>query len=184
MRKLVTFVVLCVALGSASPSRAGTIDIGNISLVDFGFGAEVRIENTTFGTAVEDAFTDLLLTVDFVEYGFGRINAVDPPDFHDPLLAGFVFESVLAGMGVSLFHPDPFSAFAEATVTFSFGGQLVRGGGTLVLFEQPISLVVTTEDEGTTPVPEPGGTLTLFGMSVLALAGGAGVRRSKRSFVV
>ena len=181
MRKLFTIASFCVALGIATPCRAALIDIGSISLIDFGLGAEIRIENTTTGLTfgdrlVEDAFTDLVLTVGGVEYAFARVD--DFADFYPAGGASFIFEPLLAGMGVSFLNFDPFVTTIDATVAFSFGGQVVQGGGPLVLFDTPISLFADI-DESPASVPEPG-TLLLLGAGLSIGAGRMALRPRRR----
>jgi hypothetical protein len=175
MRHLFTVVTFCCALGIASPCKAAPIEIGSIFLFDFGVGAgaQLLVENTSGGVVfdnrpIEEAFTNILLTVSGVEYAYGRIG--DVPDFYpttqEGLPDGLTLEALLPGSGVSFLTFDPTIFMLEATVAFSFGAHQVTGGGPLMLFES-IPLFVDIPEAA--PVPEPGTLLLLSGGLALAV---------------
>src|SRR5687767_9351005 len=149
MRKLFTIATFCAVLGFATPCRAALIDIGNISLVDFGNGAEIVLQNLSGGLLfegelIEDAFTDIVLNVAGQEYVWGRTDGL--PEFLSPSLEGLVREHLLPSAAGSFFTFDPSIFLLEATVALSFGGRQVEGGGSLALFDTPISLFVEVPD--------------------------------------
>ena len=181
MRHLFTVVTFCCALGIASPCKAALIDIGNISLVDFGNGAEIVLQNLSGGLLfegqpIEDAFTNIVLTVAGQEYVWGRTDGL--PEFFSPSLDGLVRDHLLPTASASFFTFDPTIFLLEANVALSFGGRLVEAGGSLALFDTPISLFVDIPD-APAPVPEPG-TLLLLSAG-LTFAAGRQVRRRRSS---
>jgi hypothetical protein len=181
MRKLFTIATFCAVLGFATPCRAALIDIGSISLVDFGNGAEIVLQNLSAGllfegAPIEDAFTNIVLSVAGQDYVWGRTDGL--PDFYSPALEGLVREQISPTADARFLTFDPSLFLVEATVAFSFGGRLVEGGGALAMFDTPTSLFVDIPD-GAAPVPEPG-TLLLLSAG-LTLGAGRHIRRRRSS---
>ena len=177
MRHLFTVVTFCCALGIASPCQAALIEIGTITLFELApdLGVQVIIENTSGGEMfenrpIEDAFTNIVLTVAGLDYSYGSFDIGDVPDFYLSS-QGVTPHSGLAGAAVSFVSFEPALFPLDATVTFSFGIYQGTGGGALGNFE---SMGLFVDIPEAAPVPEPG--------TLLLLSGGLALAAGRRAF--
>jgi hypothetical protein len=124
------------------------------------------------GQPIEDAFSNIVLSVAGQDYLWG--TTVGEPDFYLSTSEGLVAQQILPGASASFLTFDFALMALDATVALNFGAHLVEGGGTLALFDTPVSLFVDLP-EGPAAVPEPG-TLLLLATG-LALAARRHARR-------